>query len=168
MSVASWRRSLAALLAAMLACSPVALGLLAAPASAKVHVTTAAAASSSAASSSAGSSAIDQLPGTTSPFSPGVPEGGVTTTSTPTVAAATTSNPNSGLSGHSAIFIAIGAIVVIGGIGFYIWYDARRNAPVRAGEAAFAASGRSGSKAPPKSRKLSPAERKRRKRGKAR
>jgi hypothetical protein len=70
------------------------------------------------------------------------------------------------LSGSSALFIAIGAIVLLGGISFFIWRDARRRAPVRGGEGFEIR--RSGSKPPPKQRKLSPAERKRRKRGRAR
>jgi hypothetical protein len=66
--------------------------------------------------------------------------------------------------------IAIGAIVVLGGISYFIWWDARKRAPVRqrAAEAIAGAGGRSGSKPRPKPRKLSPAERRRRKRGKAR
>jgi hypothetical protein len=65
--------------------------------------------------------------------------------------------------------IVIGAIVVLGGIAVFIWRDARRRAPVRAAEAGVGDAGRrTGSKAPPKQRKLSAAERKRRKRGKAR
>jgi hypothetical protein len=56
--------------------------------------------------------------------------------------------------------------VVLGGIAFFIWRDARRRAPARGGEGYEIR--RSGSKRPPKPRKLSPAERKRRKRGRAR
>lgn len=93
------------------------------------------------------------------------------TTTTPTVAAqTTTAGPGSNsLSTASALAIAIGAMVLIGGISFFIWRDARRRAPVRAGDPLAAGEGRrSGSKPPPKPRKLSPAERKRRKRGRAR
>jgi hypothetical protein len=97
--------------------------------------------------------------------------GGVatTTTATPTViSTATATTGSSGLSGNSAIAIAIGAFVVLGGISYFIWRDARRRAPV----AARAAAERDrpnvpGSRAPPKARKLSAAERKRRKRGRA-
>ena len=65
--------------------------------------------------------------------------------------------------------IVVGAIVVLGGIAVFIWRDARRRAPVRAAEAGVGGTGRrTGSKPPPKPRKLSAAERKRRKRGKAR
>jgi hypothetical protein len=61
-------------------------------------------------------------------------------------------------------------LVLLAGISFFIWRDARRRAPVRPGMAhAVAGDGaRSGSKARPKPRKLSPAERRRRKRGRAR
>jgi hypothetical protein len=59
---------------------------------------------------------------------------------------------------------------VLGGISFFIWRDARRRAPTRARPAgALAAEGRrQGSKQRAKPRKLSPAERRRRKRGRAR
>jgi hypothetical protein len=57
-------------------------------------------------------------------------------------------------------------VVVLGGIALFIWRDARRRAPQRGGEGYEIR--RSGSKRPPKQRKLSPAERKRRKRGRAR
>ena len=93
-----------------------------------------------------------------------------TTTATPTVISTATASTSgsSGLSGNSAIAIAIGAFVVLGGISYFIWRDARRRAPV----AARAAADRDrqnvpGSRAPPKARKLSAAERKRRKRGRA-
>jgi hypothetical protein len=60
-------------------------------------------------------------------------------------------------------------VIVLGGIAFFIWRDARRRAPVRTADAYGDGTGRrAGSKAPPKQRKLSAAERKRRKRGKAR
>jgi hypothetical protein len=82
----------------------------------------------------------------------------------------TASSGNSSLSGGSAIAIAIGAVVVLAGISFYIWHDARRRAPVRAGAdiGGVEGRGRAGSKPAPKPRKPSPAERKRRKRGRAR
>jgi hypothetical protein len=62
-------------------------------------------------------------------------------------------------------------VIVLSGISFFIWRDARRRAPVR--RAATAGAGidgrsRTGSKARQKPRKLSQAERKRRKRGRAR
>jgi hypothetical protein len=92
-----------------------------------------------------------------------------TTPQTQTVAPSVTTNSggSSSLSGNGAIVIAIGALVVLGAISFFIWRDARRRAPVTSGIGGFDVK-RSGSKAPPKSRKLSPAERRRRKRGRAR
>ena len=111
---------------------------------------------------------------TPNPLSGGVsPVAPVTTTSSaPTVAAtnsATNTSGNSSLSSGSALVIVIGAAVVIGGIAFFIWRDARRRAPVRGRRDETLGNGRrSGSKPPPKPRKPSPAERRRRKRGKAR
>jgi hypothetical protein len=107
------------------------------------------------------------------PLTPGFPQPSVsiptTTTVAPTVSATTSGASGSGLTGNSAIIIAIGAIIVLGGISFYIWRDARKRAPVRAHAAGPIDEGRrAGSKAKPKPRKLSPAERKRRKRGRAR
>jgi hypothetical protein len=97
--------------------------------------------------------------------------GGVptTTTAAPTVISASSTNPagSSGLSGSSAIAIAIGAFVVLAGIAYFIWHDARRRAPVAARADGPDQKNRPGSKAPPKARKLSAAERKRRKRGRA-
>jgi hypothetical protein len=79
----------------------------------------------------------------------------------------TTADAGGGLSGGAAVAIGVGALVILGGISFFIWYDARRRAPVR--RAAAVAGGSSpGSKRAPKPRKLSTAERKRRKRGRAR
>jgi hypothetical protein len=91
-----------------------------------------------------------------------------TTSTTPTVISTGTASTSgsSGLSGGSAIAIAIGAFVVIAGISYYIWHDARRRAPV-AVRADEDRQNRPGSRAPPKARKLSAAERKRRKRGRA-
>lgn len=114
------------------------------------------------------------LPGGTSPFSPGVPVSPVTTTSSTTtpVVVSTSSSSGGGLSGSDAILIAVGAVIVLVGVSAFIWRDARRHAPARGAGAASSANildgARSGSKAPPKPRKLSPAERKRRKRGRAR
>ena len=99
-----------------------------------------------------------------SPLTPTVPQ--VTTAPTPTVANTNTSG--GGFSGTDAVLIAIGALVVLGGISFFIWYDARRRAPVRQRPAEAIAGGPGGSRPKPKSRKLSPAEKRRRKRGKAR
>jgi hypothetical protein len=108
------------------------------------------------------------------PLSPGFPQPSVsiptpTTTAVPTVTGTTSAGSGSGFSGSSAIIIAIGALIVLGGISFYIWRDARRRAPARAHASGPIDEGRrTGSKARPKPRKLSPAERKRRKRGRAR
>jgi hypothetical protein len=96
--------------------------------------------------------------------------GGIPTASTaaPTViSTATATSGSGGLSGGGAIAIAIGAFVVLGGICYYIWRDARRRAPVAARPAGETRENRPGSKAQPKARKLSTAERKRRKRGRA-
>jgi hypothetical protein len=93
-----------------------------------------------------------------------------TSTATPTVISTATASTSgaSGLSGNSAIAIAIGAFVVLGGISYFIWRDARRRAPVTARAAAERERQNvPGSRAPPKARKLSAAERKRRKRGRA-
>jgi hypothetical protein len=109
---------------------------------------------------------------TANPFTPGLPATPATTptATTPTVVPTTTSTSSSGgLGGGGVIAIAIGALVLLGGISFFIWHDARRRAPVRAGMAHAAGGefGRSGSKPKAKPRKLSPAERRRRKRGRA-
>ncbi|MGH2857898.1 MAG: hypothetical protein ACRDMJ_10485 [Solirubrobacteraceae bacterium] len=55
-------------------------------------------------------------------------------------------------------------------ISYFIWRDSRRRAPLRGrtGDAALSGGRRAGSKPPPKPRKLKPAERRRRKRGRAR
>ncbi len=95
----------------------------------------------------------------------------VSSTQTPAVQlTTTTSSSGGGLSGGSAIAIAIGAFVVLAGISLFIWRDARRHAPVRRRPATAVpagSGGRPGSKRD-KPRKLSPAERRRRKRGRAR
>jgi hypothetical protein len=116
---------------------------------------------------------INPLAQQTSPFAPGVPQGQATTstTTTPTVSTVSTSSSgSSGLSGSSAIVIGIAALVLIAAISLFIWRDARRRAPVRhrAAAATADAGGRPGSKQRQKPRKLSPAERRRRKRGRAR
>jgi hypothetical protein len=98
------------------------------------------------------------------PLTPTAPQ--VPTAPTPTVA--NTNTTGGGLTGTDAVLIAIGALIVLGGISFFIWYDARRRAPVRQRTAAATAGGPGGSRPKPKPRKLSPAERRRRKRGKAR
>ncbi len=116
------------------------------------------------------SAAAAQGTNTANPFTPGLP---VAPTTTPTVATPTvvptTSTTGTGLGGGSVVAIAIGALLLLGGISFFIWRDARRRAPVHHRAAtATAGEGRPGSKARGKPRKLSPAERRRRKRGRAR
>ncbi len=124
------------------------------------------------------------MPGTalaqnpTTPLSPGLPQAthaaptnqAPTTTTTPaTTTTGSSTSTGGGLSSTDAAAIAVGAFVVLGGISFFIWRDARRRAPVRqAAMAVVDGRSRSGSKARAKPRKLSPAERRRRKRGRAR
>ena len=81
-----------------------------------------------------------------------------------------TAGSGSAFTGSSAVVIAVGALVVLGGISLFIWRDARRRAPKgRRTLAPIDAEGkRAGSKPRPKPRKLSQAERRRRKRGRAR
>jgi len=110
---------------------------------------------------------------TTSPLSPGIPASPAppTTSAPPTIVSpsSTTSSGSSSISSNSVLIIAVGAVVVLAGISFFIWRDARRRAPVKAGGGDLGLDGRrAGSKAPPKSRKLSQAEKRRRKRGRAR
>jgi hypothetical protein len=112
-------------------------------------------------------------PGAVNPLAPGIPASPAPTptapTPTPTIINPTTTSTNGSLSGGGVLAIAIGAIVLLGGISFFIWRDARRRAPVRhAAHATAGADGRSGSKRPVKPRKLSAAEKRRRKRGRAR
>jgi hypothetical protein len=93
--------------------------------------------------------------------------GATTPATTQTVAPSTqTSTSGSGISSGSAIGIALAAALIIVAIAFGIMRDARkrtrnRHLPVAPGERV------PGSKRPPKARKLSPSERKRRKRGRA-
>jgi hypothetical protein len=110
---------------------------------------------------------------TANPFSQGLPQPTVSTTTTaaPTVSTSATAGGGSAFSGNSAIVIAIGALIVLGGISIYIWQDARKRAPVRQRGGATPdgmGGARPGSKQRTKPRKLSPAERRRRKRGRAR
>lgn len=110
------------------------------------------------------------------PLSPGLPSSPQirTTTSPPAPTTPSSSTTNGGLGGGSAIAIAIGAVVVLGGISLFIWRDARRRAPVRQRAAPATAGGdghpgeRPNAKQRSKPRKLSAAERRRRKRGRAR
>lgn len=88
----------------------------------------------------------------------------------PTVITTATQPGSGGLTSGAAVGIGVGAAVILAGIAGFIYYDARRRAPIRRRAAAEAArrAGASGSKPRPKPRKLSPAERRRRKRGRAR
>ncbi|HSO99169.1 MAG TPA: hypothetical protein VLP43_09485 [Solirubrobacteraceae bacterium] len=110
--------------------------------------------------------------GSTGPLSPGLPQSNATTSTatsaSPLIQTSTTAG-DSGLSGGTAVAIGIGALAVLAAISFFIWHDARRRAPVRARAAAADGDPRGGAKKRPvKPRKLSPAERRRRKRGRAR
>jgi predicted lipid-binding transport protein (Tim44 family) len=125
----------------------------------------------------AGPALAASSPSTSSPFSLGIPQSSAstpTTTSAPliTTVGSTSAGSGSAFSGGGIAAIAVGALVILGGIAFYIWYDARKRAPVRARTALSGAgvpgSGKPGSKQRVKPRKLSPAERRRRKRGRAR
>lgn len=110
--------------------------------------------------------AVAQGPG--NPFAP-LPQNQASvvtsTTSAPTVVNTTTTAGSSNVSGTGIIAIAVGALVILAGIAYYIWHDARRRAPVK--QRVVTATGTS-SKPRPKQRKPSPAERRRRKRGRAR
>jgi hypothetical protein len=113
--------------------------------------------------------------GSTSPFSPGVPQSPASTptstATTPIVSpTTTTSSNNGGLSGTGIIVIVIAAVVLLVGVAVFVMRDARRHAPGKHRSGSERADERSkpGSKRPPKARKLSAVERKRRKRGRAR
>ena len=123
------------------------------------------------------SSTTAVTPPASNPFTPGIPQSSATTPATqttPTIQtiSTSTSGTDSGFSGGGIVAIAIGALVILGGIAFFIWYDARKRAPVRAravaGGPGMPGTAKPGSKRAPKPRKLSPAERRRRKRGRAR
>jgi hypothetical protein len=110
------------------------------------------------------------LPGGSNPLSPGVPATtpGATTTTSYNV----TTTQHGGTLGKvgTYLLVLVGALL-LGGIPFFIWFDSRRKAAKihhGVGTTAVGGRSRSGSKAPPKSRKLTAAERKRRARGKAR
>ena len=123
-----------------------------------------------AAASAAGSGVtLTANPTPITPFVPSTPSISTPTTAPLITPTTTTTSSGGGLSGGAAVAIGIGALVVLGGISFFIWRDARRRAPVRHRTAlAEGLAGRAGSKAKPKPRKPSPAERRRRKRGRAR
>jgi hypothetical protein len=85
--------------------------------------------------------------------------------------ASTSSTSSSGLSSSSAFIIGLIGVLVLGGISFYIWRLARSDANAlghHASDDGMFVSSHAGSKPPRKSRKPSAAERKRRKRGRAR
>lgn len=115
-------------------------------------------------------------PSASNPFAPGIPQptASVPSTAAPsiTTVGSTSAGNGSAFSGGGIAAIAVGALVILGGIAFFIWYDARKRAPVRAravaGAGGLPGSGKAGSKQRAKPRKLSPAERRRRKRGRAR
>lgn len=108
------------------------------------------------------------------PLTPGFPQPSVstptTTTAAPTIQTTATAGSGSAFGGSSAVIIAIGAIVVLGGIALFIWRDARKRAPRghRLTAPIDAEGKRAGSKPRAKPRKLSAAEKRRRKRGRAR
>jgi hypothetical protein len=83
----------------------------------------------------------------------------------------TTTGAGGGISSGDALVVAIIAVAVIAGIGLYVWADSRRSSrrlSGRGNDGTDADGGRhKGSKAPPKSRKPTAAERRRRKRGQA-
>jgi hypothetical protein len=84
----------------------------------------------------------------------------------------TNGSGSSSLSSGSALGIAGGAVVLLVGISFFIWRDARRRAPRAAKARAGGGDGGGNERSLPgskrqKPRKLSPAERRRRKRGRA-
>ena len=107
-------------------------------------------------------------------FGIGLPQSSAPTpTQTQTIAPVVTTSSSAGgsLSGTDALLVAAGAIVVLGAIAYFIWSDSRHHVRLlRRAAPAGTATGNPGrgSKAPPKSRKLTPAERRRRKRGRAR
>jgi hypothetical protein len=85
--------------------------------------------------------------------------------------ATSTSTSSGGLSGLDAVLIAVIALLVLAGIAFYVWRDARgavSSIGHHASDDSMFARQHAGSKKPQKSRKPKPAERKRRKRGRAR
>jgi hypothetical protein len=116
-----------------------------------------------------GSGGQSQLTTSSNPFSGGltVPGEAATTTAPTTTAVENTSTSESGggFSGTSAITIAVAAFVIIVGISAAIFRDARKR--VGGSRRAEPDERTPGSQRPPKARKLRPAERRRRKRGRA-
>jgi hypothetical protein len=102
----------------------------------------------------------------------GLSSGGAATTPAVTTATpVTTTSTSGGLSSFDGIVIIVVVALLLGGVAFWIWYDAR-GAVARVGhgkdDAMFGQRAHAGSKTPHKQRKLTPAERKRRKRGRSR
>jgi hypothetical protein len=104
------------------------------------------------------------------PLSPALPAISTPTPTTTTAVPVTSTSSSSGgsFSGTDAIGVAAGAVVLLVGISFFIWRDARRRAPKRGHVATAGDVPRPSTKPRPKPRKPSPAERRRRKRGRAR
>ncbi|HWE58858.1 MAG TPA: hypothetical protein VG228_04115 [Solirubrobacteraceae bacterium] len=105
----------------------------------------------------------------------GITSGGAATTpqiQTTPAPVTSTSSSSGGLSALDGVIIAVVVALVLGGIALWIWYDARghtaRVGHGRGDDALFGQRAHAGSKAPHRQRKLTPAERKRRKRGRAR
>jgi hypothetical protein len=126
--------------------------------------------SSGSSSSGSGGAGLVTTSSTTNPITGGVGTPGTTPAATATATSTTpvgtsTSSSGSSLSGGDAIAIAAAALLVIGGIGLAIMRDARRRTPK--GPVNDSIDRTPGSQRPPKPRKLSSAERKRRKRGRA-
>jgi hypothetical protein len=110
------------------------------------------------------------------PLSPGVTAPGTPATTTQTQTQATTSastttaaSGGGSLGQTSVIGIVVGAVIVIGGVTFFIFRDAGRRAPSRArrGDGESGAERRVPGSQRVKPRKLSAQERRRRKRGRA-
>jgi hypothetical protein len=148
---------------------------IAAPTALAASSATSTAASATAAGTST-SSILSQSENPSSNFGLGNAEANATSQSTTTTANTATvaaTSSSGGLSGFDAILIGLIVVLVLVGISFWVWYDARSNvAQLRhgggtAGDSMFARS-HPGSKAPPKPRKPKAAERRRRKRGRAR
>jgi hypothetical protein len=124
------------------------------------------------------STAATTTPATTTPatstpsFGLSNAEQNAVTPTTNNVAPVTTSSSGGGFSGLDAFIVGIVGVVVLFGIAFWVWRDARTHA-ARVGhgpgsDAMFGRRAHAGSKTPPRARKLTAAERKRRKRGRAR
>jgi hypothetical protein len=136
-----------------------------------------AAGSATTAAGASTSSTASQASNPTANFSLGNAESNATSQTNTTAAnnssSATSTGSSGGLSGFDAVLIGVIVVLVLVGISFWVWYDARSNvAQLRhgGGTASDPMFSRShpGSKAASKPRKPKPAERKRRKRGRAR